>query len=224
MKLKLKNFGPNIYCIVASNHRLLAQTFVRIQEFYESPLTEIRGKHFTLTHFKKLYTKQRGSFSYYEDWAGFNIPGHVVIEFFNKFKDLSPKERKLKSMLWQAFALAKMSEKFYLIGIPARSKQDVLSHELAHAFYYTSVKFKRMMLHVIKTMATKVKRQIFKKLKEMGYSGNVLLDELQAYMATTKVKHLQDYFGSGIRKHHVEPFRKVFSNFKYDHLPTLRLQ
>lgn len=221
MKLKLKNIGPNIYCIVASNHRLLAQTFVRIQEFYESPLKQIRRQHFTLTRFKKLYTNQKGSFSYYEDWAGFNVPGHVVIEFFNKFKDLSPKERKLKSLLIKALAL---SEKFYLIGIPARSKQDVFSHELAHAFYYTSEKFKRMMLHVIKTLTPMVKHQIFIRLKEMGYSGNVRLDELQAYMATTKVKHLQDYFGSGIRKHHVEPFRKVFSNFKYEHLLTLQLQ
>jgi len=220
MKLKLKLVGPNIYCIVASNYRLLAQTFVRIQEFYESPFKQIRGKHFTLSFFKKLYSKDRGYFSYYEDWAGFNVPGHVVIDFFNTFVDLSPKEKCLKKLLQKALM---SNEKFYVIGIPKRSHQDVFSHELAHAFYYTSIKFKRMMMHVTRKLSLKIKRQIFAKLKEIGYNGSVRFDELQAYMATTKIKHLIDYFGYGIRLSHVEPFRKVFSKFKYDNLPTLQL-
>ena len=210
-KLRLKKLGPNIYCIVASSHHLLASTFVRLQEFYESPYKQIKGKHFTLTHFKSLYAKDKGGFTYYEDWAGFNVPGNVVLEFFHKFKDLSPKERRLKKLLTDAL---KSSIRFYVIGVPRRSNQDVVSHELAHAFYYTMPSFKRAMRVAIKRISPKVKRQVFSKLREMKYCNNVLPDELQAYLATTKMRHLKEFFGYGITIFHTLPFRRVFNSFR----------
>lgn len=208
--IKCRVLHENVFCIIASNPRLLAETFLRLQEFYESPYPEIKGQHFTLQTFKGIYAKDKGEFTYYEDWAGFNVPGHVAVEFFKVFTDLSRKEKKLLKFIEKA---VKKREKFYIIGIPMRSARTILTHELAHAFFYTRPTYKKEMMALVRRVPAKIKSQIYVKLKKMGYCRAVLKDELQAYMATTTIDHLRHYFGREITASHTAPFKRVFQRW-----------
>lgn len=208
-KVTLRKNGC-IYCVVASNTNYLSRIFVRLQEFYESPFKEIRGKHFTLEQFRTIYTNGKKSFTYYDDWAGFNVPGHVVINFFNLFTDLSPKEKMLKKLLQEALESA---EKFYVIGVPRRLNKSIMEHEVSHALFYTNPVYKQTMLRHGKKLSARIKRYVFSKLKKMGYSGIVKYDELQAYLATSRLTDLNHYFGNHITITHIRPFRETFKHY-----------
>jgi hypothetical protein len=210
MKFKLRQKGC-LYCIVAPNTQELSKIFVRLQEFYESPFKDIRGNHFTLKEFKAIYSKDKdGVFTYYDDWAGFNVPGHVVVEFFKRFHDLSTREQALKKALSKALA---SPDKFYLIGIPSRKSKSIMEHEAAHALFYTNPEYKRLMLKHGKKLSSKVRQQVFTKLRKMGYSGIVRFDELQAYMSTSRVADLVHWFGKGITVNHSKPFKTTFRTY-----------
>ena len=210
MKTILRKTGC-IYCVIAPNTRELARIFVRLQEFYESPFKEIRGNYFTLKEFKAIYSKDKdGVFTYYDDWAGFNVPGHVVVEFFKRFTDLSPKERMLKKLLLEALT---QDEKFYVIGVQQRNNRATLEHEIAHALFYTNPVYKKTMLKHGRKLSPRVRKQVFDKLKKMGYCGIVRYDELQAYMATSRLVDLIHWFGQGIIASHSKPFKHTFKKW-----------
>lgn len=200
-----------VYCIIARNTQELSKIFVRLQEFYESPFKNIRGNHFSLNEFKAIYSKNKnGVFTYYDDWAGFNVPGHVVIKFFEVFTDLSPREKRLKTMLVDALA---SKEAFYVIGIPSRHRKSIWEHEMAHALFYTQPSYKKAMLQHGRKLPKKIQAQVFEKLKRMGYCGPVKHDELQAYMATSRVADLIHWFGQGLMAHHAKPFKDTFQKY-----------
>lgn len=220
MSTTLRKQG-NIYCVVSRNTTELSKIFVRLQEFYESPFKEIRGKYFTLKEFKTIYSKNKGGvFTYYVDWDGFNVPGHIVLEFFKIFTDLSPRERLLKKLLNKALTA---NIPFYLIGIPKRLNKRILNHEIAHAFFYLSAKYKKSMLAAGRNLNKSIKKEVFKTLRKMGYSGIVKLDELQAYMATTDISTLRYFFGKKVAVKHCRPFRRIFNklNLSFRFLPHL---
>jgi hypothetical protein len=52
-------FANKILWIHTRTTQDVSRVFVRIQEFYESQFSEIRGKYFTLNQLKKLYSKQQ---------------------------------------------------------------------------------------------------------------------------------------------------------------------
>jgi hypothetical protein len=211
MKKTILRKNGCIYCVVARNTQELAKIFVRLQEFYESPFKGIRGNYFTLKQFKAIYSKDKdGVFTYYDDWAGFNVPGHIVVEFFNLFTDLSPRERMLKKMLAEPLA---SGEIFYVMGVPRRQSRSIVEHETAHALFYTNPSYKKAMLSYGHKLSPKVRAQVFKKLKSMGYSGTVKFDELQAYMSTSRVADLIHWFGKGITVNHAKPFKTTFKKY-----------
>ena len=97
--MKVKEIIKNIFHISFSTQHELASTFLRFQEYYESP--KFRGKIFSFYEYKKWYTanspkgKKTGKFTYYKDWGGFNIPSYVLKPFYQgKFNPLSNKEKK----------------------------------------------------------------------------------------------------------------------------------
>src|SRR6202043_78425 len=108
----------------------LCATFVRLQEFYESPFDDIRGHYFTLDKFKERYSAG-GPFTYFTDWHGFNVPGHVVERFFELFADLTLAEQMLREATLGY-------DRFYLVGSHdgGDPNEDALEHELVHGTYY----------------------------------------------------------------------------------------
>lgn len=213
----LRSYGNDIIHFRGTSQYSLCSTFVRMQEFYESPYPEIRGKYFTLDRFQDVYAANSGGiFSYYEDWAGFNIPGNVVNEFFKVFsRDLNQKEYDIMRFVehHEIANVLRGPNQFYIIGT---YKEDSINHELAHALYYLSAEDYRVATHsIFEKVPDYIKNTMISKLTAMGYTENVFEDEIQAYLSTGTYAYLKKHFG--LSKAVLEPwtkqYRKIFKNY-----------
>lgn len=173
----------------------LCSTFIRLQEFYESPFDGIRGQYFTLDQYMDLYAEKHGAFTYLTDWAGFNVPGNVVMDFYYKF-DGRLRDREL-SLMNTVNGRFQGSSEFYVIGTYGKSVEDAagyVDHEIAHAYYYLSPEFKKAQDAVYNAMNAEVKAKVAVYLMEMGYDERVILDETQAYFSTDEEVILRNRF------------------------------
>lgn len=71
--LKLQKITDKIYHLHFDKQYDLAMHFLRYQEYYECPNDRFYKNSFTLAEFMHWYAKEYGSFSYPEDWGGFNL-------------------------------------------------------------------------------------------------------------------------------------------------------
>lgn len=180
MKIRIRRVTGHIFLLIFETRRDIASTFLRFQEYYESP--KFKGKIFTLEEFKKWYInnsprgKKTGKFTYYSDWDGFNIPSRVLEPFFKgNFDPLSDKETRILHLFKN-----KRSE-FYIIGVPKKIKNmtDIIRHETAHGLFYTNKNYRK---EVMKVMRSFDLRDIKKAISAKGnYHKSVLDDECQAY-------------------------------------------
>ena len=205
--MKMTEIRPNLFLATFENQYDCSSTFMKLQEFYESPYKKIRGKYFLLEEYMDLYANDNNNkFSYLTDWSGFNVPGNVVKKFYCKFMGKHTLSKKEKSLI---SPLVKMGTDFYLIGCMEKDK-STMKHEIAHGMFYLIKDYKKEMNTLIdnKRKSVKTCKEI---LLEMGYCKQVLNDEVQAYFATgltTKMKcEIND-------KEYINQFKKVFK--KYD--------
>lgn len=164
--------AKNVFHLNFPTQHLLAATFLRFQEHYESP--KYAGKSFTWEEFMDWYAAQNGKFSYFEDWSGFNIPSRVLRAFYKGAFD--PLTRKEKALL-DVFRGVK--GRFYIIGTSGSVDDGTLRHEIAHGLFYRDRLYRRRVREVLKTVDLK---PVYKALTEMGYGPNVLEDEAHAYL------------------------------------------
>jgi hypothetical protein len=171
--LKLKKQPYNSVWISADSQKELGETFIRFQEYYESPNKKFRNNIFTLGDIKNFYSIEYGADLYSELWIGFNFPSSVLSPFKQGlFDPLTPQEKELLVLLKYRH------DKFYIIGAQNNS---TLRHELSHAMYGYDSKYKSEIDNYIaknKKGFDKVSNNILKK----GYAKTVLNDELQAYI------------------------------------------
>jgi hypothetical protein len=178
MKVEIKKIGESIYHLEFANQRKMAKTFVRFQEHFESP--KYRGKVFTFKEFKKWYKKKnKGKFSYPDDYVGFNIPSAVLRPFYEgKFDPLSEKEK------WLLEQFKQTAGRFYIIGTfkekSKKSAEQTFRHELAHALYYTNEAYQQEVNDVLKSVDLTKLNKAF--AKEADYHESVFLDECHAYI------------------------------------------
>ncbi|PIR41836.1 MAG: hypothetical protein COV30_01435 [Candidatus Yanofskybacteria bacterium CG10_big_fil_rev_8_21_14_0_10_37_15] len=188
MKLKkIKNTG-NLILVRTKNWDTLASTFLRFQEYYESP--KFRGKFFSLEEFTNWHTKKFNNSTYHQIWdeSGFNIPSSVLKPFREgKFNPLSKKEKRFLDLL------INIPEPFYIIGVYGK-KIDLptLKHEFVHGLYHNSKEYRKDVLQELKKHNLKIFTSIFKK---NGYHKAVWSDETNAYL-TVRVSPL---FNIGFR-------------------------
>ncbi|MFC1774812.1 ABC transporter ATP-binding protein [Nanoarchaeota archaeon] len=171
--MELKTITKKIFLLIFENQYEITSTFLRFQEHYESP--EFRGKIFTLEEYKEWYSTIKGSFTYYTDWHGFNIPSHILKPFYEgKFDPLSEKEKKLLGLFKDK------KGKFYIIGIhKGVPVSSLLNHEIAHGLFYTDEKYKDSVLEILsKYDIGDIKEKL---RKSGGYHEDVLDDEVHAY-------------------------------------------
>ena len=210
-ELRLTRPYEGVYLIEAESQYMITSTFMRLQEYYESPMIDIRKKVFSIERYMDRYAEEYGNFTYTTDWNGFNVPGYVVQAFFNDFshKNLLKKEKLLKSLLQDVL---KNDKPFYVIGI--HKEKSEIEHELAHSFYYLDINYKIAMNDfAMFSLSKKIRHTIFKELKKMGYDESVLLDELQAYLATSSFWYLWRKFGFSTAIH-AFAFKKIFEEYK----------
>jgi hypothetical protein len=165
-----------IYLIESADRRVLAETFMRFQEHYESPV--FGGKIFTFDDFAAWYTSKHGSFSYAQDWSGFNIPSRVLKPFKNgDFGSLTSEEQRLMDIF-------KYEEgDFYIIGATPQDEwwADTVRHEFVHGAFFINKDYRDA---VDKFIQGQNAEAIKKALTLMGYSKDVLNDETNAYLLT----------------------------------------
>jgi hypothetical protein len=203
--MKLIQKTDNIFQIEAETQYLLCMTFIRLQEFYESPFKDIRGRYFTLERYMDRYANENGNFTYPTDWNGFNVPGNVVRDFFDPYTfnfayDMSKKEYLLYHELLNLDLIGPKSnpkKKFYLLGThteKGEEKNEALDHELAHAFWYLDSRYQRAQKENLGTLSKTATVQIHSALKWLGYTEEVFQDETQAYLSTCDAEYLEDIF------------------------------
>lgn len=179
---EVKLIGKNIIHFIAENQYELCSSFIRIQEFYESPFVNINGKYFTLDDYMDVYAANNNNeFSYFTDWSGFNIPGNIVNKFFKLFNDETRvKEDKIKQYLISA-NISLENANYYVIGT---FKDCTIEHEVAHALYYLNSEYKDDCNEIYKLLKPSEIVTINDCLKNYGYAENVFEDETQAYFST----------------------------------------
>jgi len=170
--MEVIQIGKKIHHLHYKKQRDLASTFLRFQEHYESP--EFEGKIFTRDEYKKWYIQQKGEFTYYKDWSGFNIPGKILKPFKKgKFNPLTEKGKEILNLFKGKI------RKFYVIGTYGK-KDDSIEHEIAHALFYLFPMYKiRVLFEMGKHDLSKIEKRI---KKTSGYAEDKLRDETQAYL------------------------------------------
>ncbi len=163
--------ADRIFLLRFASQYLLASSFLRIQEHYES--SRFRNRVFTLEDYMDWYAEQFGAFTYYEDWSGFNVPSSAFAPFYaGRFDPLLRKEQRLLDLFRHE------PEPFYVIGIVSDAD---LHHEIAHALYNTRPAYRRAVRAAMRGHDTSA---IERRLQSMGYHPSVFADEVHAYLAT----------------------------------------
>lgn len=188
----IKEVRPRIFLFEFGNHYDMCMHFLRYQEFYESPSPQFRDKPFTILTFMKWYSKKygAGSFTYPNDWNGFNIPGDTI----KKVHALGITDKNQYDYeMWLAWKECKAKadgQDFYIIGVVRGNK--ALSHEIAHGLFYLNLEFRKEMKKLVKGLDPTIRKTVNEGLKKLGYTPKVYIDETQAYMSTG----LSEAFGS----------------------------
>ena len=191
--------SSNTSLLLFDTQKNLASSFLRFQEHYESP--KFRGKIFSIDEYKKWYIKntkygqKTGKFTYYTDWAGFNIPSAIFAPFIEgKFDPLSRQERAILESIGTERVRAK-----YVIGASIDSTRlvPVMQHEIAHSLFYTDPAYKEKVLDLIPKF--NLERARASVLDGAGYDPVMLDDELQAYSLSGS-KNVDPGFSATIQK------------------------
>lgn len=213
--IKIKVIGDNIYLLVFPTKYYLNATMMRLQEYYESAFSEIRGKYFTHEQYMDAYADRFGNFTYFSDWSGTNTPGNVVYEWQRLFARsvdnvFSEKEKILLDILSDPLDYFHLhDDKFYVIAtFDAEGNDNIINHELCHAMYYLNNSYRKKMNNHLKTFERR--DELGDCLKKLSYADNVIDDEIQAYMATTDVEQMKLKIGFKPKKKELKPFQNVF--------------
>jgi len=180
----IKEVRPRIFLFEFSNHYDMCMHFLRYQEFYESPSPKFRGKSFRILDFMKWYTFKygNGSFTYPNDWNGFNIPGDTINKVCQLgLPDQNPYDKEML-LAWNKCNSKANGEPFYIIGVVRGNK--ALNHEIAHGLFYLNKEYKKETVRLVKELPTSIRKTINDGLKKLGYTPKVYVDETQAYMST----------------------------------------
>lgn len=182
--MKITEIKPRIFQVDFETREDLLKTFIRFQEYYESP--EFKGKVFTVEEYAAWYMKETGkdTFTYFSDWSGCNVPKFVFDDFMaGKFPTLRDEEKALLSLL------PKDGKDYYVIGTFQGGRKDVIEHEICHGMYYSNKEYKNEVDEVLNSRndLKPVQDHILKK----GYHPAVLQDETHAYICAS-TEHLEE--------------------------------
>jgi hypothetical protein len=178
IKITKSKVAKGIYLLRFKTQYELAATFLRVQEHYESP--RFHGRIFSLEQYMDWYATRYGNFTYYKDWSGFNVPSTAFQPFYEgKFDPLSEKEKQLLRLF------KNLRERFYVIGICDSGARGSLTHELAHALFFTDAPYRQAVRAAMRGYDTSA---LEKRLTKAGYAKHVIPDEVHAYLVAPSGK------------------------------------
>lgn len=182
---------PNVVQFSFPNRRELTMTMCRPQEFYESSHSEIKGQKFDWEKFLEVFSDDNGRLEYFSFWSGFNFPGNAFEKFLKVFEgDLSRRERRLAK---EVFARVDRENPYYIIAtLP--SAEDTIRHELAHALFCVDSEYKKSCEEDVFNLPLEIREKMESGLTALGYSADVHVDEIQAYLSTGSPEELKKRF------------------------------
>lgn len=206
---------PKIFALSIKDDYQRTMLFCRYQEFYESPLEGIRGKFFTWEKYMMLYKNKykKNTFTYPDDWAGFNIPSEVLKEAIQVFKDdIGPYDYFMNEIFEycdQYSSNGGPKTKWYLIGANG-FKSKTMNHEIAHGLYYTDQQYKENCDNLVSEIKPQHYKKLTNKLVKMGYIDDkkIIDDEIQAFMSTGLYNGLETKELRKYEKGFVDNFKK----------------
>lgn len=184
IKYKIEKVKPKIFAVIIEDSYDRAMTFLRIQEFYESPNPAFRGnKDFSFSEYMKWYTKEYGKgFTYGSDWSGFNVPLETAYNCYDTLTDrYTDYDDVMEGIIHKLYELNGDDADGYIIGA-GNTDGDTFKHEVCHGLYYTNPNYKAIVDAVTALIPETHYNTFEKNLLEMGYTESVIKDEIQAYL------------------------------------------
>lgn len=216
----LYKHSPRVYVVKVADSYSRAMLFMRAQEFYETPLNEFRGNPFCIFKFMNQYRLNMQSTTdnckYTEHWAGFNVPSTSLEKCYAKDATRDNFEGFITPydlMMYDIISRIRENQpkgKFYLIGVDSEESKT-MSHELAHALYFTNKAYKTEMDAALAEIPEKITTKLKAVLIDIGYRDEVLLDEAQAFLSTG-LHWTMPIKARGI-KSHTKRFEKIFKSY-----------
>jgi predicted nucleic-acid-binding Zn-ribbon protein len=179
-----RQITDKVFSIESDSWIQVQLAFCRLQEFYEGESTQkVSVKRIEELMEQYAEDSDQGTYSWFTDWAGFNVPGTIVRKFFKKASNLSKNERELKKLLTP---LLKGREEFYIIGVK-KGDMAAYEHEIAHGLYLTDKRYKREVKRFVSKLPKDLKKKMIKGLIDLGYKSTdreILMDEVHAFGGT----------------------------------------
>jgi hypothetical protein len=187
---KIEEVRPNVFAVIVKDHYHRAMLFCRVQEYYESPNPEFRGKNFSIWDYIEWYSRRNNDvFTYTYDWGGFNIPLKTAWDCYEKLKETETPYDKVMDEIIRTIEMTMFNKKntrnwnAYIIGADS-TESDTFEHEICHGLYATNKDYRELVDEVTIAIPLKDYQAFRKNLLKMGYNGIVIDDEIQAYLST----------------------------------------
>lgn len=184
--LSIKQHSEQVYVISGGTREEVALTMMRFQEFYENPIyRNVDG--FSVEDIQKWQYDLTPDRKYEEQWAGFNIPGHILVTVLqsHKFRPLTEREQELSTLLDTHLPISTkiLSESYFIaIGLDEPEYDDILIHEYAHALFTTNEVYSKEQRQNVMNLPYDVFSATYKFLQDIGYNESTVIDEIHAYM------------------------------------------
>ena len=216
----IEEVRPNVFAVIMKDHYHRAMLFCRVQEFYESPNPQFRGKNFSIWDYIEWYSREHGDvFTYPFDWGGFNIPLKTAWNCYEKLKEYESPYDEVMDKIVRTIEMKMFNKKntrnwnAYIIGADS-TESDTFEHEICHGLYATNKEYKQLMDEITLTIPTNDYLKFKDNLIKMGYTDSVIDDEIQAYLTTNYeyTKFSKGVFKTICMRLHKE-YRKVFEQY-----------
>jgi hypothetical protein len=234
--LRKEQISEHVWVIYGKNQPDVAKAFVRFQEYYEN--AKLKGQKGLIVRDVEQWWKEHRDKDekelYYTFWTGFNVPGKVildlvrtsefrpgfsVVEFLldpNNFPRWHDDETEFLKLL-EDLTVDQINNG-YFIGM-WHGADKVLEHEVAHAFFATIPAYKAEQMLNIGEFPTDLYKQLSTQLVDMGYHGDVVIDEIQAYLSSY-VECLSDIFDTDKYNDYAHPFVDTFKRYRAMNTPS----
>ncbi len=181
----IKEVKPNIFAVIVPDDYHRPMLFCRVQEYYESPNSDFKGKSFDMWGYIEWYSRNhKDVFTYAFDWGGFNIPLEIAYNCYDTLKDTyTPYDEIMEDIIHKIYELNRDNCNGYIIGA-GDTEGETFIHEICHGLYSTNPLYKELADEITQMIPTELYSKFTKNLIDYGYSMEVMDDEIQAYMMT----------------------------------------
>ena len=106
--------------------------------------------------------------------------------------------------------------------IGEETETTILSHELAHALWFTNDDYYKEMSVLVSNLIGPFFNSLKEKLMEMGYRECVIADEIHAYLSTSTISELNGTFKEHPNWACTSEFKKTFKDYAEGPLKVLQ--